>query len=90
MIEIETLFRDSEFFYFFFNFIQLVEIDFRRNVCGDAGFQLDFVESSDINRLNEIFEGFNFLGQFFGGDFVVFDDTHDLQFIDAIADRYQF
>ena len=51
---------------------------------------LDFVESSNVNTLNQIF---NFLDGFnkpVNRNLVIFNNSGNLEFLDAISQRYKF
>lgn len=52
--------------------------------------RLDLVEGSNVDGLDDILEGLDLFLQQIDRHFLVFDDTHDLQFLDAVADGNQF
>lgn len=57
---------------------------------GGGGADLDLVESSNVDRLDDILEGLNLLLEQIDGHLLVLNDAHDLQLLDAIADWNQF
>lgn len=55
----------------------------------DLSRKLNFVEGSNVHTLNKVFDFLNLFSQPINGDFVIFHDTGDLEFVDAIGERYQ-
>ena len=49
----------------------------------------NFAHGSDVHGLNKILKLADFLAELVNGDLLVLHDTHHLQLLDAIADRYE-
>ena len=48
--------------------------------------ELDLIKRGDIDGLNKIFEFLYFFREVIDRNFIVLDDTHDLQFLNSITD----